>query len=218
MGDSGHDSAADGTADDLRSASDEMLLLGIRMRDETALLALYDRYSELVFTLAARMLDDREAAEGLLEEVFLRCWRGAASSDRAGRTVPGWLLGQARSRAIELRRERAPGDRSPARAVVREADSPDATESAGASGDGQARPAADDPERTLVVRALAELSPPQREAIELAYFDGLTQAEVAARLGLSIGTVKVRLRDGVRRLRALLGPTLDGHRAGAGGR
>lgn len=86
--------------------SDEMLLRGVRLRDETALSMLYDRYGGLVFTLALRVLGDRELAEEVMQDVFLRCWHGLEQYDTARGRLAGWLLGITRNRAIDVLRGR----------------------------------------------------------------------------------------------------------------
>jgi len=197
-------------ADGLLAASDDMLLLGVRMRDEDALAALYDRYGGSVYTLALRMVQDRGTAESVTQDVFVRCWHDQGRVDRTVRTLQGWLLAMTRRRAIEVLRAPRPPDRSRKRRATSEPLGSWSMVTAAAEVGAVAAL------RSMVMQAVAELSPPQREAIELAYFGGLTQSEVAVRLGHSIGTVKVRIRDGIRRLRRLLGPTLDGHCAGAG--
>lgn len=207
MSDPHAESGAAQHEDGVAAASDDMLLLGIRMRDENALAALYDRYASLVYTLALRMVHDHGTAESVMQDVFVRCWHGLERFDRTQRTLPGWLLAMTRRRALEVVRAPRPPDRARRRRVVA---GPLVTESAAEERGASAAL------RSAVMQAFAELSPPQREAIELAYFEGLSQSEMAARLGHSVGTVKVRLRDGVRRLRRLLGPTLDGQAAGAG--
>ena len=180
--------------------SDEMLLYGARQRDETALLMLYDRYGGLVYTLALRILGERTLAEEVTQDVFLRCWHGLEEYDATGGTLPVWLLGIARSRAIEALRGHQPDATPREREPLVEA--------------GQRQPEVS--ERTddvalrgMVQEALAELSEPQRAAIESAYYGGLTQTDVAARLGEPPGAVKNGIRDGVRRLRRLLAPIVD---------
>jgi len=186
---------------DIRAAaSDELLLLGARRRDEAALAALYDRYGGLVFTLAFRIVGDRDLAEEVMQDAFLRCWHGLDQYDGERGAFPGWLMGITRNRAIDVLRGRQH------QARLRENQPlPDA---------GPLEPGTPDSSEDVVMRqtvgqALAELSEPQREAIELAYYAGLTQAEVADRLGQPLGTIKTRMRDGLRRLRRLLSPVTD---------
>jgi RNA polymerase sigma-70 factor (ECF subfamily) len=206
MSDPSADQGAADSTDDVEAASDELLLLGIRMRDETALMALYDRYSRLVFTLALRMLQDRELAEEVMQDVFVRCWQGLEQFDRTRGTLPGWLLGIGRNRAITIMRtgQHQVRERAPLPATGQnEPSTPDRGEEVVM--------------RATVVQALAELSLPQREAIELAYYGGLTQSEVAVQLAQPLDTVKTRIRDGLRRLRRVLAPTIDGRVAEMGG-
>jgi RNA polymerase sigma-70 factor (ECF subfamily) len=197
-------SVPDGT----EAASDEMLLLGARLRDESALAMLYDRYGGLVFTLALRVLGDRDLAEEVMQDVFLRCWHGLEQYDAARGTLPGWLLGIARNRSIDLLRGRQHQARLREREPLPEP--------------GELEPGTPDRAEEVVLRAmvgqaLTELSEPQREAIELAYYGGLTQAEVADQLGEPLGTIRTRIRDGLRRLRRMLAPIVDVSAAREGG-
>lgn len=206
--DLGADPSTTDSVDGVDAASDELLLLGIRMRDVSALAALYDRYSHLVFTLALRMVQDRDLAERVMQDVYVRCWHGQERFDHARVRLPGWLLGMTRNRASEIpragRHQARQREQTP-RPVV----GPSAPSGAD-SGEEIAL-------RATVVQALAELSAPQREVIELAYFGGLTQSEVATRLAQPLGTVKARIRDGMRRLRRVLAPVIDGRDARMGG-
>ena len=145
--------------------SDEMLLRGVRLRDETALSMLYDRYGGLVFTLALRVLGDRELAEEVMQDVFLRCWHGLEQHVAARGRLAGWLLGITRNRAIDVLRGRQhqarpresaslpePGEREPGApdsadqiALQAEVEPPDAARCAGGvcdGGAGRGRPAA----------------------------------------------------------------------------
>lgn len=187
-------------ADPRLSASDSLLLLGARRRDETALAGLYDRYGGLVFTLALRIVGDRALAEEVMQDVFLRCWHGLEQFDEDRGSIPSWLMGITRNRAIDLLRSRQHQAR-----LREQAPLPDVSQFEPSTPDGT-----DDVVlRETVGQALAELSPPQREAIELAYYGGLTQAEVAEQLDQPLGTVKTRMRDGLRRLRGILAPVID---------
>lgn len=197
-----------GVPSGLDATSDETLLHGVRQRDETALLVLYDRYGGLVYTLARRIVAERDLAEEVTQDVFLRCWDSLEEHDASRGTLPVWLLGIARRRAVEVLRGRRSrtGPREPS-------SSPEA---------GERRPEAGDHADDVafgreVGEALAELSEPQRAAVELAYYGGLTQTEVADRLGEPIGAVKTRIRDGVRRLRRLLAPIVDDGTVRGGG-
>jgi RNA polymerase sigma-70 factor (ECF subfamily) len=185
--------------------SDHELLLRLQARDESALEALYDRYAGLVFTLALRIVGDRHLAEEVLQDTFWRCWVGAEQFDPARGRPTGWLLGVARNRAIDMLRSRQH------QARLHERDS--------FSAESGADPMALDPNslstpdvheavllRDTVGQALKGLSMPQRQAIELAYYGGLTQVEIATTLGVPLGTVKTRMRDGMERLRGMLRP------------
>jgi RNA polymerase sigma-70 factor (ECF subfamily) len=199
MSDPSTESSAAAPSETAVEASDEILLLGARFRDEDALTALHDRYGGLVFTLALRIVGDHDLAEEVTQDVFLRCWHGLAQYDSLRGTLPSWLFGITRNRAIGLLRGRQ--DQAPLR------------EHAPLSDEGTHEPSTpdgndDSPVRAAVGQALAELSGPQREAIELAYYGGLTQTEVADQLGEPPGAVKTRIRDGLRRLRRVLAPML----------
>ena len=169
--------------------------------DDDALGLLYDRFGTAVYSLCLRIVRDAGAAEELTQEVFVRLWRSAASFDVARGTVGTWLLRIAHNLALnEVRRRQsrpvAADDVESEAALAAMADPEPASDPAAAATlREQAR---------AVRRALAELPEPQRKAIELAYFGGLSQAEVAAALGDPLGTVKSRIRVGMQRLRELL--------------
>lgn len=174
-------------------------LRAVARGDESALSSLYDSYSRILFRLILRILNDREEAEDVLQEVFLQVWRRAADYDeRRGRPFT-WLVTLARSRAID--RLRALGSRQ--RAVTESArevseEVSDAARDAFKSEQGE-----------IVRRALAELPEEQRRALVLAYFEGLSQSEIAVRLGAPLGTVKTRMRSGLMKLRELLGARME---------
>ncbi len=181
--------------------ADSELVHRMRQGDESALEALYARYGGLVYTLALRIVGDPELAREVLQDTFLRSWDGRETYDSERGRVPWWLMGIARNRAIDLLRSR------PHQARLRERErlaaggpaesiSPDATDAVAL--------------RRAVVSALHDLSTGQRQAIELAYYGGLTQVEIARELGEPLGTVKSRTRDAMERLRELLGPLVQG--------
>lgn len=184
------------------AASDADLLARVRRRDETALAVFYDRYGGLVLTVALRILGDRELAEEVMQDVFLRCWDGAATYRPDRGHVAGWLMGISRNRAIDVLRSR------PHRARVREATPLPDPDGPFASSESDATDAI--ATRHAVATALADLPSPQRRVVELAYYGGLTQAEIAAQLGDPLGTVKTRTRAALDRLRATLRPLLAG--------
>ena len=180
---------------------DPELLCQMQLGEESALEVLYTRYGGLVFTLALRIVGDPELAREVLQDTFLRCWDGRETFDPARGRVPWWLMGIARNRAIDLLRSR------PHQARLREQDS----RLLPAHASELARPADADAValRRTVTDALDALSGAQREAIELAYYGGFTQTEIAQYLGQPLGTIKSRTREAMERLRTLLGPLLQ---------
>jgi RNA polymerase sigma-70 factor (ECF subfamily) len=175
--------------------SDNDLLRAVSRGDEQALAAIYDRYRLILFGLILRILHDRQEAEDVLQEAFLQVWRRAADFDESRGRAFTWLVTIARSRALD--RLRSLGSRAKlADEVVAHSlheEAGDAAEDALKSEQG-----------TIVRRALAELPDEQRRTLLLAYFEGLTQTEIAARLGDPLGTVKTRMRSGLMKLRELL--------------
>lgn len=173
----------------------------MRVGDETALEILYTRYAGLIFTLALRIVGDPELAREVLQDAFLRCWDGRETYDAGRGRVPWWLIGIARNGAIDLLRSR------PHQARLREQETLPGTArtsdvSAWDTTDAVAL-------RDAITNALESLSIVQRRAIELAYYGGFTQTEIARELGEPLGTVKSRTREGMERLRTLLWPLID---------
>jgi len=180
--------------------ADPELLSRMRLGDETALEALYARYGGLVFTLTLRIVGDPELAREVLQDTFLRSWDGRETYDPRRGRVPWWLMGIARNRAVDLLRSR------PHQARLREQE----RLPSGAHAGEPAHPGTADAVvlRRAVTDALERLSGAQREAIELAYYGGLTQAEIARHLGQPLGTIKSRTREAMERLRSLLEPRI----------
>jgi RNA polymerase sigma-70 factor (ECF subfamily) len=174
--------------------TDQGLLQAIARKDDLALATLYDRYRLVLFGLLMRILNSREEAEDVLQEVFLQVWRRAADFDeRRGRPFT-WLVTLTRSRAIDRLRQLNSRERfvsSDSELLVDSVLDP-------------AQDAVRSEQRDLVAGALAELSEDQRRTLTLAYFEGLTQTEIAARLSSPLGTVKTRMRSGMIKLRELL--------------
>ena len=166
--------------------------------DGTALAALYDSHARSVYSLALRILADEADAEDVVQEVFAQAWRQAARYDRRRGAVAAWLLNIARTRAIDrlrARRARPEATATPAESVEWDLSAPfiDPGDTLSA-----ARNAAQ------VRAALQQLPILQRLAIELAYFEGLTQHEIAERLEQPLGTIKTRIRLGLLKLRDAL--------------
>jgi RNA polymerase sigma-70 factor, ECF subfamily len=174
--------------------SDILLLKAIAARDEPALAQLYDRYDRILFGLLMRILNNREEAEDVLQETFLQVWRKAADFDETRGRPFTWLVTLARSRGIDRLRTLASRER------VAEAGAREVSEEVSDA----ATDALKSEQRGLVSDALAKLPDEQKRPIMLAYFDGLTQSEIATRLGAPLGTVKTRMRTGMIRLRELL--------------
>ena len=174
--------------------NDVELLKAIAARDEAALAQLYDRYRAILFGLLMRILNNREEAEDVLQEVFLQVWRKAADFDENRGRPFTWLVTLARSRGIDRLRTLASRER------VAEAGAREVSEVISDA----ATDALKSEQRGLVSDALAKLPDEQKRPIMLAYFDGLTQTEIATRLGAPLGTVKTRMRTGMIRLRELL--------------
>ena len=171
------------------------LVQSIAAGDQLALHALYERTHRFVFTLILRITSNRETAEELTLDVFYDVWRRASRYDAGNGTVLGWIMNQARSRAIdrlrfEQRKKRVdahPSDPDPA---IETSDSHDVLEFK---------------EQSRALRsALTVLTPDERQAIEAAFFSELTYAEVAARLEQPLGTVKTRIRSALHKLRRAL--------------
>ncbi len=174
--------------------SDEALVALVARGDEDALGELYDRMSRIAYGLALRVLRDERHAEDAVQEAFLQVWRSAASfrADRAKAST--WILTLVHRRAVDLvrREERRQTDPIPDDSAVGVA--PEGTEEAAWLRF----------ERERVQAALRQLPDVQREALELAYYGGFSQSELAERLGVPLGTIKSRMFAGLARLRELL--------------
>ena len=172
--------------------SDEALVEAVARTDDDALGELYDRFGKVAYGLAFRILQDAALAEDAVQEAFLQIWRSAGSFEPERAKASTWLLTFVHRRAVDLVR------REERRRTLPAEPAPEPTNAA--------------PEETVVARsrgeivraALGRLPTEQREAIELAYYGGLTQSELAQRLDQPLGTIKSRMFTGLQRLRVLL--------------
>ncbi len=178
---------------------DEELMQRLSYRDLTAFRALYNRYGNLVYSTALRVVRDAQIAEDMTQEIFLRIWRKPQSYLPQRGRFATWLISVARNRAVDEIRSRN-------RRFRHETASPEEQERE------LPAPERNDPaltaelsdQRRRILAALAEIPPEQRQIIELAYFGGFTQQEIAQRLSQPLGTVKTRIRLGMQKLRAAL--------------
>jgi RNA polymerase sigma-70 factor (ECF subfamily) len=175
-----------------REDPDRPLIARVESRDAEALGALYDRHSARLMGLSQRILGDTGEAEEVLQELFLWVWRSAASFDPTRGSVLAWLLVATRSRSIDRLRARRPASRSAA--------SLDEVAELAGSDDVEAA-SADREWESLCRRAVSELPADQRSVLEMAYFQGLTQQEIAEKTKTPLGTVKTRVRLGLMKLR-----------------
>ncbi len=173
-------------------ATDLAAVTALRSGDQSAMAALYDRYSSIVYSVALRVLGETGAAEDVLQEVFLQLWRNPGAFDAARGSLGAWLAVITRNRAIDALRKRRP-----------EIDIEDVVLSV-------APDLAGDAERARAAQkvrgVLGAMPAPQRAALEMAYFEGMSQSEIAARTGEPLGTIKTRIRAGLIALRKAFQP------------
>ncbi len=176
-----------GSAELRRVPSDASLVSAIRSGNEGAMAELYDRYSSIVYSVALRILGDSAAAEDVLQEVFMQLWRSPGAFDAGRGNLAPWLAVIARNRAIDALRKRHP-----------ETDIEDVVLAVVPDMAGEA-------ERNRAMEkvrgVLSAMPAAQRSALEMAYFEGLTHTEIAAKTGEPLGTVKTRIRSGLLTLR-----------------
>lgn len=177
--------------------SDEQLVALVAQGEKEALAALYDRYGRIVFSVALRLLRDPSEAEDVTQEVFLKVWARASGYQAERAPFARWLLSITHHHAVdEIRRRHRRVHTQPwEEALNQTVGSPDSL------GDGQIW-------ANLGLRSVREgleqLPGPQKQAIVMAYFQGMTQVEIAQRCGAPLGTVKTRMRLGLQKLRKLL--------------
>jgi RNA polymerase sigma-70 factor (ECF subfamily) len=172
---------------------DDALLAALAARDLAALATLYDRYGRLAYALAYRILGEGEAAEDVVQDAFISAWRGAATY-RPDRGNPrGWLLSIVHHRAVDVLRRKTTFRPAPLEAAEHRPAEEDTAAMAEAN-----------LEQRSVREALQTLPEAQRRTIELAYFGGYTHVELAALMGVPLGTVKGRMRIGLQKMRRAL--------------
>ncbi len=180
---------------DERNAAQAQLLAAMARGDKAALAGLYDQLSGPIYSLAYRMLGDAGEAQDLVQDIFLQVWRTAATYDTGRGSVFSWMATLTRNRAIDRIRMRK------RRAELLANAAPD-LQPASLTGESDSAGSLWLREKAAAVRAaLAALAPDQQQAIELAYFSGLTQQEIAAQLNEPLGTIKARIRRGLLRLK-----------------
>ena len=167
--------------------SDLRLVTAIRSADQSAMAVLYDRYSSIVYSVALRVLQDTGAAEDVLQDIFMQLWRKPGAFDASRGNMAAWLAVITRNRAIDaLRRRRPENDISDVLVSVE-------------------HDLASEADRSRIMEkvrgALQAMPAPQRSALEMAYFEGLTHSEIAGKTGEPLGTIKTRIRAGLLALR-----------------
>ncbi len=167
--------------------SDLALVTAVRAGDESAMATLYDRYSSIVYSVALRVLQDPGAAEDVLQDIFMQLWRTPAAFDSSRGNMAAWLAVISRNRAIDLLRRRRP--ESDIEDVVLFIQPDLASEADRARAMDKVR------------GALLGMPGLQRSALEMAYFEGLSHAEIAEKTGEPLGTIKTRIRTGLLTLR-----------------
>jgi RNA polymerase sigma-70 factor (ECF subfamily) len=175
--------------------SDEDLLAGVQRRDAAAFSAFYDRHSGRVLGLLSRMLRDRDEAEDVLQNTFWQVWGRAEQYDARRASPIAWLVMLARSRALDVLRRRRPQ-------ATAEVEAPDA------GGSAATKPEFDELAQ-MATGALKRLPDEQRSVILLSFYGGLTHEQISQTQQVALGTVKTRIRTGMRRLRELMGESQE---------
>ena len=187
------------------SNSEDLTLLGqVSQKDQHALEALYAKYQRIVYSLALRIVRDEDEASELLQDVFVQVWQKADLFDQDRGNFNTWLLTLAHNKAINTLRSKAYKKRS----LETRGDDDDIMKWAGEAATEVRTPLSEqiaDDARTQVLDALGKIPEAQREALTLAYYEGLSQSEIAEKLGVPLGTVKTRMRQGLLKLKEFLG-------------
>jgi RNA polymerase sigma-70 factor (ECF subfamily) len=178
------------SADPNAMTPDPALLTAIRSGDQGAMAEVYDRYSSIVYAVALRVLQDAGAAEDVLQDVFMQLWRNPGAFDASRGNMAAWLAVIARNRAIDALRRRRPESDIEDVVVSVEPDLASETDRSRAM--------------DKVRGAMLAMPAPQRSALEMAYFEGLSHSEIAGKTGEALGTIKTRIRAGLVSLRKVL--------------
>lgn len=181
-----------------QSAADRELMQRIVAGDEAAFSSLYRRLSPGLFSMIHQILQDRKESEDVLQEAFVQMWKRAATYDDGRSALFTWAVMISRNKAIDRLRARQRRARLVSDAASEPSSAPEDCESGADVLSGQSD------ERKRIRAALFTLPPPQREALELAFFNDMTQAEVSAKLSEPLGTIKARIRRGLLALRDIL--------------
>lgn len=184
---------------DYGTATDVELMAGLEARDTQAFETLYKRYADLVFSTCLRVLGDAQLAEDMTQEIYVRIWKRPAAFDPTRGKFVTWLLSVSRNRAVDEIRSRGRRRKHELGNVVDVEERPSGKER-------------EDPlfnavladERAAIMDALVTLPEEQRRAIEMAYFKGLTQQEIATALKQPLGTIKTRIRLGMQKLKTFM--------------
>ena len=189
-------------AGDDQSREQARLLAAMAQGDKTALARLYDSLARPLYSLAFRVINDASEAQDIVQDVFLQMWQKAATYETSRGSVFGWAATLTRNRSIDRLRMRK------RRAELLAESAPD-LQPASPAGDSDSAGSLWVQEKAGAVRAaLTALAPDQQKAIELAFFSGLTQQEIAVQLNEPLGTIKARIRRGMMKLREVIAPQL----------
>ena len=180
------------TASQNQGLNDGALISAVRSGNHDAMAQLYDRYSPVIYSVALRVLGDTGAAEDVLQEIFMQLWRNPGSFDSGRGNLAPWLAVIARNRAVDILRKRRPQTEISESIVSVEPDLAAETD----------RGRATEKVRSI----LKELPAPQRQALEMAYFEGYSHSEISEKTGEPLGTVKTRIRSGLILLRKSVEP------------
>ena len=186
-------------------STDEQLMARVQAREEAALAAMYSRHTPILRTVISRVVHNESDVDDLLQEVFLELWNRAESYDEAKGKVLGWLVTLARRRAIDKVRRRQAYTRAEERLRLETQHQIQMVRYRGVEDDVNSSDRAE-----VFRRLLSALPPAQREALQMAYYRGWSQREIAAKTGIPLGTIKTRLELAVRKVRAAI-LSLGGH-------